>query len=182
MVVSLNYCSQKGGNLYRVPFYNGNPNIGPRIIGNLDQSPYRYARIPRPKPSGLRDAGKGLAAHKIIFSRFPSLRALHLGVPRFSMDFDGRGRHLRSLNMYGKSRSMMDMQIQSHEFESRAKDSLTFALVPTLPVLSVSLLLQVFLLLLFLLQFLCLPLSFPLQNSSSICQCPIKAMTWLLLG
>ena len=40
MVVSLNYCSQNGGNLYRDPYYNGNPNIGPRIIGNLDQYPY----------------------------------------------------------------------------------------------------------------------------------------------
>ena len=40
MVVSLKYCSQNGGNLYRAPYYNGNPNIGPRIIGNLDQSPY----------------------------------------------------------------------------------------------------------------------------------------------
>ena len=39
MVVSLNYCSQNGGNLYRAPYYNGNPNIGPRIIGNLDQYP-----------------------------------------------------------------------------------------------------------------------------------------------
>ena len=39
MVVSLNYCSQNGGNLYRVLYYNGNPNIGPRIIGNLDQYP-----------------------------------------------------------------------------------------------------------------------------------------------
>ena len=42
MVVSLNYCSQNGGNLYSAPYYNGNPNIGPRIIGNLDQSPYAY--------------------------------------------------------------------------------------------------------------------------------------------
>ena len=40
MVVSLNYCSQNGGNVYRAPYYNGNPNIGPRIIGNLDQYPY----------------------------------------------------------------------------------------------------------------------------------------------
>ena len=40
MVVSLNYCSQNGGNLYRAPYYNGNPNIGPRIIGNLDQYPH----------------------------------------------------------------------------------------------------------------------------------------------
>ena len=40
MVVSLNYCSQNGGNVYRDPHYNGNPNIGPRIIGNLDQYPY----------------------------------------------------------------------------------------------------------------------------------------------
>ena len=38
--VSLNYCSQNGGKLYRAPYYNGNPNIGPRIIGNLDQSPF----------------------------------------------------------------------------------------------------------------------------------------------
>ena len=37
--VSLNYCSQNGGKFYRDPYYNGNPNIGPRIIGNLDQSP-----------------------------------------------------------------------------------------------------------------------------------------------
>ena len=37
LVVSLNYSSQNGGNLYRAPYYNGNPNIGPRIIGNLDQ-------------------------------------------------------------------------------------------------------------------------------------------------
>ena len=40
MVVSLNYCSQNGGNLYRAPYYNGNPYIGPRTIENLDQSPY----------------------------------------------------------------------------------------------------------------------------------------------
>ena len=39
MVVSLNYCSQNGGNVFRDPYYNGNPNIGPRIIGNLDQYP-----------------------------------------------------------------------------------------------------------------------------------------------
>ena len=42
MVVSLNYCSQNGGNLYREPYYNRNLNIGPRTIGNLDQSPYAY--------------------------------------------------------------------------------------------------------------------------------------------
>ena len=42
MVVSLNYCSQNGGNLYRAPYYNRNPNIGPRIIGNLDQSPHVF--------------------------------------------------------------------------------------------------------------------------------------------
>ena len=39
MKVSLNYCSQNGGNLYRDPYYNGNPNIGPRIDSNLGQSP-----------------------------------------------------------------------------------------------------------------------------------------------
>ena len=37
--VSLNYCSQNGGNLYRAPYDNGNPNIGPRIDSNLGQSP-----------------------------------------------------------------------------------------------------------------------------------------------
>ena len=40
MVVSLNYCSQNGENVYRDPYYNGNPNIGPRIIGDLDQYPH----------------------------------------------------------------------------------------------------------------------------------------------
>ena len=45
MVVSLNYCSQNGGNLYRAPYYNGNPYIGPRTTGNLDQSPYRVGVI-----------------------------------------------------------------------------------------------------------------------------------------
>ena len=40
MEVSLNYCSQNGGNLYRAPYCNGNPNIGPRIDSNLDQSPH----------------------------------------------------------------------------------------------------------------------------------------------
>ena len=39
MVVSLNYCAQNGGNLYRAPYYNGNPTMGPRIIRNLDQYP-----------------------------------------------------------------------------------------------------------------------------------------------
>ena len=45
MVVSLNYCSQDGGNVYRAPYYNGNPNVEPRIIRNLDQSPYIYIYI-----------------------------------------------------------------------------------------------------------------------------------------
>ena len=39
--VSLNYCSQNGGNLYRAPYYNRNLNIGPRIDSNLGQSPCR---------------------------------------------------------------------------------------------------------------------------------------------
>ena len=43
--VSLNYCSQNGGNLYRAPNYNGNLNIGPRIIGNLDQSPIGFQAL-----------------------------------------------------------------------------------------------------------------------------------------
>ena len=46
MVVSLNYCSQNGGNVYRAPYYTGNPNIGPRIIGNLDQYPYELSKNP----------------------------------------------------------------------------------------------------------------------------------------
>ena len=41
MVVSLNYCSQNGGNVYRAPYYNRNLNIGPRIDSNLRQSPYK---------------------------------------------------------------------------------------------------------------------------------------------
>ena len=45
VVVSLNYCSQNGGNLYRAPYYNRNPNIGPRIDSNLGQSPHVYTRI-----------------------------------------------------------------------------------------------------------------------------------------
>ena len=36
MEVSLNYCSQNGGNLYRAPYYN----IGPRIDSDLGQSPH----------------------------------------------------------------------------------------------------------------------------------------------
>ena len=43
MEVSLNYCSQNGGNLYRTPYYNRNLNIGPRIVSNLGQSPYSYS-------------------------------------------------------------------------------------------------------------------------------------------
>ena len=42
MEVSLNYCSQNGGNLFRDPYYNRNPNIGPRIDSNLGQSPYQF--------------------------------------------------------------------------------------------------------------------------------------------
>ena len=45
VVVSLNYCSQNGGNVYRDPYYNGNPNIGPRITGNLDQYPGRVLSL-----------------------------------------------------------------------------------------------------------------------------------------
>ena len=37
--VSLNYCSQNGGNLYRAPYYNRNLNIGPCINRSLGQSP-----------------------------------------------------------------------------------------------------------------------------------------------
>ena len=50
--VSLNYCSQNGGNLYRDPYYNRNPNIGPRIDSNLGQSPCGRRLSPefRPRP------------------------------------------------------------------------------------------------------------------------------------
>ena len=41
--VSLNYCSQNGGNLYRAPYYDRNPNIGPRIDSNLGQSPTSFS-------------------------------------------------------------------------------------------------------------------------------------------
>ena len=37
--VSLNYCSQNGGNVYGAPYYNRNLNIGPRIDSNLGQPP-----------------------------------------------------------------------------------------------------------------------------------------------
>ena len=39
MLVYLNYCAQNGGNLHRAPYYNGNPNIGPRIIGKFRPIP-----------------------------------------------------------------------------------------------------------------------------------------------
>ena len=45
LVVSLNYCSQNGGDLYRAPYYNGNPNMGPCITGNSDQSSYIHICI-----------------------------------------------------------------------------------------------------------------------------------------
>ena len=35
----------KMGNLYRVPYYNRNPNIRPRIIGNLNQYPCRLQGV-----------------------------------------------------------------------------------------------------------------------------------------
>ena len=44
MGVSLNCCSQNGGNLYRAPYYNRNLNIGPRIDSNLGQSPHERWR------------------------------------------------------------------------------------------------------------------------------------------
>ena len=65
MVVSLNYCSQNGGNVYRAPYYNGNPNIGPRIIGNLDQYPCTYIgfRVEGPGFRVSRD-GNTVPRHK----------------------------------------------------------------------------------------------------------------------
>ena len=35
----------KWRNLYKAPYYNGNPNIGPRIIGNLDQYPHVHMNL-----------------------------------------------------------------------------------------------------------------------------------------
>ena len=52
MEVSLNYCSQNGGNVYRDPYYNGNPSIGPRTIGNLDQYPHAGCKHRGRKPLG----------------------------------------------------------------------------------------------------------------------------------
>ena len=60
MVVSLNYCSQNGGNLYRAPYYNGNPSIGPRILGNLDQSPHGIFRRITIKRAGRVTIGSSL--------------------------------------------------------------------------------------------------------------------------
>ena len=65
VIVSLNYCSQNGGNLYRAPYYNRNLNIGPRIIGNLDQSPCgsrmnpTMGAAPRPKSSPKTQTSPG---------------------------------------------------------------------------------------------------------------------------
>ena len=52
MKVSLNYCSQNGGNLHRALYYNRNLNIGPCTDSNLGQSPYGL---------GLRNLGQGLS-------------------------------------------------------------------------------------------------------------------------
>ena len=51
--VSLNCCSQNGGNLYRAPYYNRNLNIGPRIDSNLGQSPYGFQNQMRLRLHGL---------------------------------------------------------------------------------------------------------------------------------
>ena len=79
MVVSLNYCSQNGGNLYRAPYYNGNPNIGPRIIGNLDQYPY----------AGLRVQGLGRESTNWHYAHFWVEEAANLGprVPKFGYEW-----------------------------------------------------------------------------------------------
>ena len=42
MEVSLNHCSQKGGNSYKAPYYNSNLHIGPRIDSNLRQAPHEH--------------------------------------------------------------------------------------------------------------------------------------------
>ena len=55
MEVSLNYCSQNGGNLYRAPYYNRNLNIGPRIVSNLGQSTYKGFLTPNSKELNGKD-------------------------------------------------------------------------------------------------------------------------------
>ena len=51
--VSLNYCSQNGGKLYRAPYYNRNLNIGPRIDSNLGQSLHPNNQDPKRKACAL---------------------------------------------------------------------------------------------------------------------------------
>ena len=60
LVVSLNYSSQNGGNLYRAPYYNGNPNIGPIIIGKKDQYPPRLSCQQEDTMRGLELWGMGI--------------------------------------------------------------------------------------------------------------------------
>ena len=62
--VSPNYCSQNGGNLYRAPYYNRNPYIGPRIDSNVGQSPCR----------SLVQQGLGLA--ELIINQLETLMTL----------------------------------------------------------------------------------------------------------
>ena len=47
MEISLNYYCKNRDYKYRAPYYNGNPNIGPRIIENLDQypDPFHYSYL-----------------------------------------------------------------------------------------------------------------------------------------
>ena len=95
MEVSLNYCSQNGGNLYRAPYYNGNLNIGPHIVGNLDQSPYvelssgsvaLFSRNPACSPLSVtrRDLPSLSQQAVSTLPRPPSMRK----------DFRGAGRHV----------------------------------------------------------------------------------------
>ena len=72
MVVSLNYCSQNAGTVYRAPYYNGNPNIGPRIIGNLDQYPYT-AQSRRRQNGLLSEPGALYGRLSKLWSLFGSL-------------------------------------------------------------------------------------------------------------
>ena len=68
MEVSLNYCSQNGGNVYRAPYYNRNPNIGPRIDSNLGQSPYPNNTPPEtPRPSTLNLRLKQVASQAVTW-------------------------------------------------------------------------------------------------------------------
>ena len=73
MEVSLNYCSQSGGNVYRAPYYNRNLNIGPLIDSNLGQSPYGNLRSSVSSGEGnytqlihIDTSGRGIEGYLVV--------------------------------------------------------------------------------------------------------------------